>query len=51
LILTQLGFARQALHAADLGFIHPISGEALNFNAPIPFDMQHLLSALRANKV
>jgi 23S rRNA pseudouridine1911/1915/1917 synthase len=51
LILTQLGFARQALHAADLGFIHPISGEALNFSAPIPFDMQHLLSALRANKV
>jgi 23S rRNA pseudouridine1911/1915/1917 synthase len=51
LILTQLAFARQALHAAELGFIHPISGEALNFNAPIPFDMQHLLSALRANKV
>jgi 23S rRNA pseudouridine1911/1915/1917 synthase len=51
LILTQLGFARQALHAAHLGFIHPISGEALKFFAPIPSDMQHLLSALRANKV
>jgi 23S rRNA pseudouridine1911/1915/1917 synthase len=48
LILTQLGFVRQALHAENLGFVHPISGEALNFNIPIPSDMQHLLSALRA---
>ena len=35
-------FRRQALHAAILGFEHPISGEALHFEAPIPKDMQRL---------
>ncbi len=47
-ILRDLDFARQALHAGFLGFIHPISGEALNFSSPIPSDIQQLLSALRA---
>jgi 23S rRNA pseudouridine1911/1915/1917 synthase len=47
-LLKDLGFTRQALHAGTLGFIHPISGEALNFLSPIPSDIQQLLSALRA---
>ncbi len=47
-LLKQLGFERQALHAGFLGFIHPISKEALNFQSPIPSDIQQLLSALRA---
>jgi 23S rRNA pseudouridine1911/1915/1917 synthase len=47
-ILKELGFERQALHAAELGFLHPISGEALKFQSPIPNDIQMLLSALRA---
>ena len=41
------GFPRQALHAASLGFIHPISGEAMRFESPLPADMQALLAALR----
>lgn len=41
------GFPRQALHAASLGFVHPLSGEALAFAAPLPDDMAALLGALR----
>ena len=41
------GFPRQALHAASLGFVHPVSGEALMFEAPLPPDMAGLLDALR----
>lgn len=37
----------QALHAAVLGFIHPSSGEYLEFSAPIPDDMENLLVSLR----
>lgn len=37
----------QALHAAVLGFKHPITGEYLEFEAPIPEDMNELLSILR----
>ena len=40
-------FPRQALHAAQLSFTHPFSGEALRFVAPIPADMGALLRALR----
>jgi len=40
------GFGRQALHAASLGFIHPTRKEFLNFQAPMPDDMQALQDAL-----
>ncbi len=40
-------FPRQALHAAVLGFRHPVSGEALRFEAPLPDDMGQLLARLR----
>ena len=40
-------FPRQALHAAVLGFRHPVSGRALRFEAPLPQDMDNLLGALR----
>jgi 23S rRNA pseudouridine1911/1915/1917 synthase len=40
-------FSRQALHAAVLGFAHPITGEDLRFESAIPNDMQALLSTLR----
>ena len=46
-ILRSLAFARQALHAAHLGFIHPITGGALNFESAIPSDMQRLFIKLR----
>jgi 23S rRNA pseudouridine1911/1915/1917 synthase len=39
---------RQALHAARLGFEHPVTGEILEFEAPLPSDMQELVDALRA---
>ncbi|RJT25080.1 RluA family pseudouridine synthase [Chakrabartia godavariana] len=46
-ILRRLGFERQALHAARLGFVHPVTGGALTFHSAIPSDMQQLLSCLR----
>ncbi|MEL6207759.1 MAG: RluA family pseudouridine synthase [Pseudomonadota bacterium] len=41
-------FPRQALHAAILGITHPITGEALRFESPLPEDMASLLDLLRA---
>ena len=38
---------RQALHAATLGFEHPITGEAMSFDSPLPDDFLRLLKALR----
>lgn len=42
-------FPRQALHAARLGFVHPDKdqSEQLEFEAPLPDDMQQLLTLLR----
>lgn len=45
-ILETLGFRRQALHAARLGFIHPITRTALSFESGMPADMQELFSQL-----
>ncbi|HAU22753.1 MAG TPA: RluA family pseudouridine synthase [Erythrobacter sp.] len=42
-VLKQLGFARQALHAATLGFIHPITGEKQAFECDLPEDMRALI--------
>lgn len=40
---NQSYFKRQALHAASLGFIHPITGEKLAFESRLPDDIQELL--------
>ena len=45
-ILSRLGFRRQALHAAELGFIHPVSAQALHFTSPTPVDMRELIVEL-----
>ncbi len=45
-VLEQLGFGRQALHAAHLGFIHPIKSNALAFDSEMPADMQELFDKL-----
>ncbi|MDQ2892610.1 MAG: RluA family pseudouridine synthase [Pseudomonadota bacterium] len=45
-MLDALGFHRQALHAAYLGFIHPINSLALAFESAMPADMQELFSQL-----
>ena len=42
-VLESLGFHRQALHAARLGFSHPISAEALDLRAELPADMRELI--------
>lgn len=44
--LIRLDFKRQALHAAHLGFIHPVTSAALAFDSKIPADMQALFSEL-----
>jgi 23S rRNA pseudouridine1911/1915/1917 synthase len=46
-VSTAEGFARQALHAATLGFTHPVTGEELSFTSDLPEDMQALIAALR----
>jgi 23S rRNA pseudouridine1911/1915/1917 synthase len=40
-------FPRQALHAATLGFRHPVTGEDMAFSAPLPDDMEKLIAVLR----
>jgi 23S rRNA pseudouridine1911/1915/1917 synthase len=45
-LLKELSFHRQALHAAELGFTHPVTKDRLSFSSPMPPDMQELLSAL-----
>lgn len=44
--LETLDFRRQALHAAHLGFIHPITRNALAFDSEMPADMQELFDTL-----
>ena len=34
--------ARQALHAADVSFIHPVTGEAMDFSSPLSEDMREI---------
>ena len=41
------GFPRQALHAATLGFIHPINGEDMRFESAMPDDIAGLANMLR----
>jgi len=43
-------FGRQALHAATLGFVHPLSGEALSFDSPLPSDLAGLIDSLESLK-
>jgi 23S rRNA pseudouridine1911/1915/1917 synthase len=43
--LAALG--RQALHAAELGFTHPVTGRQLRFKSPLPADIADLERALK----
>jgi 23S rRNA pseudouridine1911/1915/1917 synthase len=45
-VLKSLSFQRQALHAAELGFTHPVTKHRLSFSSGMPADMQELFSAL-----
>lgn len=46
-LLARLEFHRQALHAAVIGFVHPVDRNNLRFESPMPADMQRLLSELQ----
>ncbi|WP_296817137.1 RluA family pseudouridine synthase [Brevundimonas sp.] len=46
--MIEAGLDRQALHAAVLGFVHPITGELLRFETQPPADMERLQAALGA---
>ena len=46
-LLKRLGFHRQALHAAILGFTHPVTKHRLSFSSRMPADMQELFNHLR----
>jgi 23S rRNA pseudouridine1911/1915/1917 synthase len=45
-LLETLHFHRQALHAARLGFIHPVKSIGLAFESEMPDDMQELFNSL-----
>ena len=45
-LLKSLNFYRQALHAAELGFTHPVTKHRLSFASGMPADMQELFTAL-----
>jgi 23S rRNA pseudouridine1911/1915/1917 synthase len=44
---TKARFARQALHAQTLGFVHPLTGEHVHVEAPLPADFSGLINDLR----
>jgi 23S rRNA pseudouridine1911/1915/1917 synthase len=41
-----VGMTRQALHAAVLGILHPISGKPMQFRSELPADMREIMEAL-----
>jgi 23S rRNA pseudouridine1911/1915/1917 synthase len=46
-IEDQSGAPRLALHAAELGFVHPVTDQALHWSMPLPADLQAFLTRLR----
>jgi 23S rRNA pseudouridine1911/1915/1917 synthase len=44
------GAPRVALHAAELGFVHPISGEEMRFEMPLPRDLKEFVERLRSGR-
>ncbi len=48
-ISARLGLSRQWLHAKQLGFRHPATGEPVLFSSEYPDDLQHALDILRAD--
>jgi 23S rRNA pseudouridine1911/1915/1917 synthase len=52
-VFEHAGFtlARQALHAAEITFVHPVTLQNMTISAPLPSDFQRLLAILRAGSV
>jgi 23S rRNA pseudouridine1911/1915/1917 synthase len=42
-------FPRQALHAQRLGLVHPVTGQPMRWESPVPADIESLIAALRAH--
>jgi 23S rRNA pseudouridine1911/1915/1917 synthase len=47
-LAAKLGLERQWLHAVRLSFVHPTSGEPMQFESPYPPDLQHALEVVSA---
>lgn len=45
-VLDRLQFRRQALHAAELGFVHPVTGDVVSFGSKTPVDLRQLIVEL-----
>jgi 23S rRNA pseudouridine1911/1915/1917 synthase len=45
--MGEFRFERQALHAAQISFVHPGTLERMTIEAPLPADLMELLSILR----
>ena len=46
-LAKRVGLERQWLHADRLGFIHPRTGESVEFERPYPADLEHALELVR----
>lgn len=46
-MVDKSGAPRLALHAAELHFVHPITGEPMAFSMPLPGDLQQFIARLR----
>jgi len=46
-VAKELGLTRQWLHARQLGFEHPHTGEYVSFDSPYPMDLEHALARLQ----
>jgi 23S rRNA pseudouridine1911/1915/1917 synthase len=46
-LAKRLGVSRQWLHAREIGFAHPTTGEWITVRSPVPADLQHALDVLR----
>ena len=49
-LLKLANFSRQALHAAELSFIHPNKRSEVAFSASLPPDFQELIDTLESNQ-
>jgi 23S rRNA pseudouridine1911/1915/1917 synthase len=49
LVTALRAFKRQALHAAELGLVHPDTGKEMSWQAPIPDDMKELIEILKTD--
>ncbi len=50
-VMDGINFRRQALHAATLGFVHPLLGTAVAFGSPLPDDISELIGLLSEGQV